>query len=49
MADILVEVEETQRAAGITLCVTEMKDPSQGEFKRFEFYTLLGKVRIFPR
>ena len=48
LADILAEVDETQRAAGITLCVTEMKDPSQGEFKRFGVYTLLGEARIFP-
>ncbi|CAI8954318.1 hypothetical protein EMIT0P100_50015 [Pseudomonas sp. IT-P100] len=43
LADILAEVDETQRAAGITLCVTEMKDPSQGEFKRFGVYTSLGR------
>jgi len=48
LADILAEVDETQRAAGITLCVTEMKDPSQGDFKRFGFYTLLGGGTDFP-
>jgi hypothetical protein len=48
-ADILAEVDETLRAAGITLCVTEMKDPGQGKLKRFGLYTLLGEARFFPR
>jgi len=48
-ADILAEVDETLRAAGITLCVTEMKVPGQGKLKRFGLYTLLGEARFFPR
>jgi len=48
-ADILDEVDETLRAAGITLCVTEMKVPGQGKLKRFGLYTLLERARFSPR
>jgi high affinity sulfate transporter 1 len=47
-ADMLAELEETLRAAGIKLCVAEMKDPVKDKLKRFGLYTLLGETAFFP-
>jgi len=47
-ADMLAELDETLRAAGITLCVAEMKDPVKDKLKRFGLYSLLGEGAFFP-
>ncbi|WP_212627293.1 sulfate permease [Pseudomonas sp. PP3] len=47
-ADMLAELDETLRAAGIELCVAEMKDPVKDKLKRFGLYTLLGEAAFFP-
>ncbi|MGH8385912.1 MAG: SulP family inorganic anion transporter [Pseudomonas sp.] len=47
-ADMLAELDETLRAAGITLCFAEMKDPVKDKLKRFGLYTLLGERAFFP-
>lgn len=47
-ADMLAELDETLRAAGIKLCVAEMKDPVKDKLKRFGLYTLLGETAFFP-
>ncbi|MNL51563.1 hypothetical protein D3C87_1746690 [compost metagenome] len=45
---MLAELDETLRAAGIKLCVAEMKDPVKDKLKRFGLYTLLGEAAFFP-
>ncbi|WP_130905720.1 SulP family inorganic anion transporter [Pseudomonas sp. Sample_22] len=47
-ADMLAELDETLRTAGIKLCVAEMKDPVKDKLKRFGLYTLLGEAAFFP-
>ena len=47
-ADMLAELDETLRAACITLCVAEMKDPVKDKLKRFGLYSLLGEAAFFP-
>lgn len=47
-ADMFAELDETLRAAGITLCVAEMKDPVKDKLKRFGLYSLLGEGAFFP-
>ena len=47
-ADMLAELDETLRAAGIKLCVAEMNDPVKDKLKRFGLYTLLGEAAFFP-
>jgi high affinity sulfate transporter 1 len=47
-ADMLTELNQTLRAAGITLFIAEMKDPVKDKLKRFGLFTLFGKERFFP-
>jgi len=47
-ADMLAELDETLRTAGIDLCFAEMKDPVKDELKRFRLFTRLGKETFFP-
>ena len=47
-ADILAELDETLRAAGIELCFAEMKDPVKDKLKRFGLFSRLGPERFFP-
>jgi hypothetical protein len=47
-ADMLTELDETLRAAGIELCFAEMKDPVKDKLKRFGIFGRLGKERFFP-
>ena len=47
-ADILVELHETLRAAGIELCFAEMKDPVKDKLKRFGLFTRFGEETFFP-
>ena len=47
-ADMLAELDETLRAAGIELCVAEMKDPVKDKLKRFGLFARLGETAFFP-
>jgi MFS superfamily sulfate permease-like transporter len=47
-ADMLAELDETLHAAGIALCVAEMKDPVKDKLKRFELFARLGETAFFP-
>ena len=47
-ADILSELDDTLRAAGIQLCFAAMKDPVKDKFKRFGLFSHVGEERFFP-
>ena len=47
-ADVLAELDETLRAAGITLCFAEMKDPVKDKLKRFGLMERLAEQTFFP-
>ena len=47
-ADMLTELDETLQAAGIELCVAEMKDPVKDKLKRFGLFAGLGEAAFFP-
>lgn len=47
-ADMLDELDETLHAAGIKLCVAEMKDPVKDKLKRFGLFARLGETSFFP-
>jgi MFS superfamily sulfate permease-like transporter len=47
-ADMLVELGETLHAAGIELCIAEMKDPVKDKLKRFGLFARLGETAFFP-
>jgi len=47
-ADMLVELNEALRAAGIELCFAEMKDPVKDKLKRFGLFARLGEDMFFP-
>jgi len=47
-ADMLVELDETLRAAGIELCFAEMKGPVKDKLKRFGLFARLGAEAFFP-
>ena len=47
-ADMLAELDENLRAAGIELCFAEMKDPVQDKLKRFGLFARLGQHAFFP-
>jgi len=47
-ADMLGELDETLHAAGIKLCVAEMKDPVKDKLKRFGLFASLGETSFFP-
>ena len=47
-ADMLAELDETLHAAGIELCVAEMKDPVKDKLKRFGLFAGLGESAFFP-
>ena len=46
-ADMLMELDDTLRAAGIDLCFAEMKDPVKDQLKRFGLHSRLGAERFF--
>jgi len=46
-ADVLVELDDSLRAAGIRLCFAEMKDPVKDKLKRFGLFSRLGEERFF--
>lgn len=47
-ADMLAELDETLQAAGIELCLAEMKDPVKDKLKRFGLFARLGESAFFP-
>ena len=47
-ADMLAELDDALRAAGIELCFAEMKDPVKDKLKRFGVFTRLGEETFFP-
>src|SRR4029077_10419338 len=47
-ADMLAELDETLHAAGVELCVAEMKDPVKDKLKRFGLFARLGQETFFP-
>ena len=48
-ADVLAELHETLRAAGLQLCFAEMKDPVKDKLeKRFGLFTRFGEETFFP-
>nr|WP_180204226.1 sulfate permease [Pseudomonas sp. SbOxS1]NYU04071.1 sulfate permease [Pseudomonas sp. SbOxS1] len=47
-ADMLAELDDTLHAAGIKLCVAEMKDPVKDKLKRFGLFARLGESAFFP-
>ncbi|MFY0727641.1 SulP family inorganic anion transporter [Pseudomonas sp. NFX15] len=47
-ADMLVELDDTLHAAGIELCIAEMKDPVKDKLKRFGLFARLGETAFFP-
>ena len=47
-ADMLAELDETLHAAGIELCVAEMKGPVKDKLKRFGLFARLGETAFFP-
>ena len=47
-ADMLAELDETLHAAGVELCVAEMKDPVKDKLKRFGLFARLGETAFYP-
>jgi MFS superfamily sulfate permease-like transporter len=47
-ADMLAELDETLRSAGIELCFAEMKDPVKDKLKRFGLFARFGQASFFP-
>lgn len=47
-ADMLAELDDTLHAAGIELCIAEMKDPVKDTLKRFGLFARLGETAFFP-
>ena len=47
-ADILAELDDTLREAGIELCFAELKDPVKDKLKRFGLFAQLGELAFFP-
>jgi high affinity sulfate transporter 1 len=46
-ADVVSELDDTLRAAGIELCFAEMKDPVKDKLKRFGLFARLGEQTFF--
>lgn len=47
-ADVLLELDDHLREAGIELCFAEMKGPVKDKLKRFGLFTRLGEHTFFP-
>jgi len=47
-ADMLADLTEVLREAGIELCFAEMKDPVKDKLKRFGLFARLGEETFFP-
>jgi len=48
-ADMLAELDDTLHAAGIELCLAEMKDPVKDKLKRFGFMARVGRAAFLPK
>ena len=46
--DILAELHESLRVAGIELCFAEMKDPVVDKLRRFGLFSRFGQEAFFP-
>jgi len=46
-ADAVSDLDDELRAAGITLCFAEMKDPVKDKLKRFGLFARLGEGEFF--
>jgi len=46
-ADMLEDLDQVLRAAGIELCFAELKDPVKDKLKRFGLFTTFGEQRFF--
>jgi high affinity sulfate transporter 1 len=46
-ADAVADLDDQLRAAGITLCFAEMKDPVKDKLKRFGLFTRFGEGEFF--
>jgi MFS superfamily sulfate permease-like transporter len=46
-ADVILELDNTLKAAGIELCFAEMKDPVKDKLKRFGLFAKLGEETFF--
>ncbi len=46
-ADMLAELDERLRAAGVELCFAEMKDPVKDKLKRFGLFTRFGEQTFY--
>lgn len=47
-ADVLAELDQTLREAGVELCFAELKDPVKDKLKRFGLFKQLGEEAFFP-
>ena len=47
-ADILEELDQILRAAGIELCFAKLKDLAKDKLKRFGLFAQLGEELFFP-
>ena len=47
-ADMLAELDATLHAAGIELCLAELKDPVKDKLKRFGIFARFGEETFFP-
>ena len=47
-ADMLAELIDTLREAGVQLCVAEMKDPVKDKLNRFGLFARIGEAAFFP-
>jgi len=47
-ADMLAELEQTLREAGVELRFAEMKDPVKDKLKRFELFERFGAANFYP-
>jgi len=47
-ADMLAELDDVLNAAGIQLCIAEMKDPVKDKLKRFGLFARFGEDSFFP-
>src|SRR5262249_47046441 len=46
-ADLIAELDDTLRAAGVELCFAEMKDPVKDKLKRFGLFSRFGAETFF--
>jgi high affinity sulfate transporter 1 len=47
-ADVLAELDQALRTAGIELCFAELKDPVKDKLKRFGLFAQIGEGSFFP-